>query len=53
MTPNELNDLVKELRKGEKVTCPICGEGIMEPIGKRETTKGFRCTECKKGLSIN
>lgn len=53
MTPYELNDMIKKLRNGEKVTCPLCGKGILQAIGNCETTKGFKCTECKKGLNIN
>lgn len=53
MTPNEMNNLVKRLRKGERVICPLCEKGILETRGNHKTSPGFQCNHCKKRLNIN
>lgn len=53
MTPYEANELMKRMRKGEKVTCPICRSGKMEPIGDYKDTKCFKCSECQKKWNID
>lgn len=53
MTPEELNKMIKRIRNGEKVTCPLCGKGIFETRGDYRTSPGFQCTHCKKRLNIN
>ncbi len=53
MTPIELNELLKNLRKGKKVVCPECEKGTFEPIGDYKTTHGFRCNYCEAKIIIN
>lgn len=53
VTPNEMNNLVKRLRKGERVICPLCEKGILETRGNHKTSPGFQCNHCKKRLNIN
>ena len=52
MNPLELNEMIKKLRNGEKVTCPHCEKGIMIPTGNHKTTHGFHCDHCKERLKI-
>ena len=53
MNPYEFNDMLDRLRKGEKVKCPNCKNGILEPVGKVLSTKGFKCKECGQKLNLN
>lgn len=45
-----LEDIVKRLRKGEKVECPLCQNGYLEPVGDYRTTYAFRCNGCGERL---
>lgn len=53
MTPDELNNMLKRLRNGDKEMCPICKKGIMVPVGNHKITHCFYCDKCKKKLNIN
>ena len=53
MSPVKFNEMLKKLRNGEKVTCPLCNKGTMVPTGNHKTTRGFECSSCKKKLNIN
>jgi hypothetical protein len=53
MDPYEFNDMMKKLREGERVMCPLCKSGVLEPVGACETTHCFVCDNCKKKLNIN
>ena len=53
MDPNEFNKMMKRLRNGETVTCPLCEKGVLESKGDYRVTHCFECTECKKKLNIN
>ena len=53
MTPDELNNMLKRLRSGDKEICPICKKGIMVPVGDHKITHCFYCDNCKKKLNIN
>lgn len=53
MNPYELNEIVKRLRNGEEVTCPICHKGKMEGVGDYKTTKCFKCNDCGKRLNMD
>ena len=47
-----LKDLISSLKKGEKVVCPSCKKGFIEPVnasGKEVDISElhlFRCTKC-------
>ena len=43
--PKGLKILI-DLRKGERVNCPKCNEGIVEAKGDCRTTRLFRCNKC-------
>ena len=45
--------LLKDLRSGILVTCPICKEGQLTPIGDYKTTHGFVCSKCPARLNID
>ncbi len=53
MTPDEFNKMLKNLRKGESVVCPICKSGKMQPVGDYKSTKCFFCSNCKKKLNLD
>ena len=53
MDPYKFSEIIKKLRNGDKVSCPICGKGHLESIGDFKTTHCFKCSECKKKLNIN
>lgn len=53
MTPTEFNAMLKKLRKGEKVVCPLCEKGFLVTSGDYKTTHGFHCTNCNKKLNID
>lgn len=53
VNPFEFNEMVKKLRDGEKVTCPLCKKGVMISTGDHKTTHGFQCSHCKKRLNID
>ena len=50
VTSKMLDDIVKRLRKGESVKCPLCEKGVLEPIGNYKTTYAFKCSECGERL---
>ena len=41
----------KKLRSEDNVPCPECEKGHFIPCGKKETTKGFYCSNC--GIKVN
>lgn len=53
MDPYKFNEMMKNLRDGKEVSCPLCGKGHLKPIGDCTTTHCFECNECKKKLNIN
>lgn len=53
MTPQEHNAMMKDLRDGKKVKCPLCKDGYMEAIGDHKITHCFQCNHCRKRLNIN
>lgn len=53
LTPIESNELMKKMRTGEKVSCPLCEKGVMIPIGDYKSTHCFVCSKCKKRWNIN
>ena len=42
----DLEQLVKKLRSGEKVKCPVCEQGYVVPV-----TNGYACEHCKTKLN--
>ena len=53
MAPEEFNDMMKRIRKGDKVTCPSCGKGVFETQGDYRTSPGFQCNYCKARINID
>ena len=53
MSPFEIDDMIKKLREGKLVKCPLCHEGHMIPVGNHKTTKCFYCDKCNKKLNLN
>ncbi len=53
MDPYKFNEMMKKLRNGEEILCPVCGKGHLKSIGDCTTTHCFECSECKKKLNIN
>ena len=47
----DMVDFLKKLRSEEKVPCPECKIGYFIPRGKKETAKGFYCSNC--GIKVN
>lgn len=46
--------ITKKLLKGEKVTCPLCENGIMESVSEDvENSHCFICSSCRKKLNID
>lgn len=50
VTSKMLDDIVKRLRNGEVVKCPLCEKGKLEPVGDYRTTYAFRCSGCGERL---
>lgn len=50
-----LNEMLKQLKKGEKVICKLCNRGILKPVGNEdsENAKGFICDHCGEMLIID
>ena len=46
-------EIVKRIRNGEKVQCPLCKKGQIQPIGDRQYTTIFSCDNSKKTLHLN
>ena len=53
MDPLEFNKMIKKLRSGEKVQCPLCNKGTMISVGDCIKSHGFYCSHCKQKLNIN
>lgn len=53
VTSKMLDDIVKRLRKGEEVRCPLCEKGNLEPVGDCRTTNSFRCSACGQRLIMD
>lgn len=53
MNPFEFNEMIKKLRTGEKVQCPLCNKGTMVAVGDYKITHGFYCSHCKEKLNID
>lgn len=53
VTSKMLDDMVKRLRKGEAVKCPLCEKGVLEPVGDYQTTYAFKCSECGERLHMS
>lgn len=49
----EFHEMMALIRKGESVTCPLCGKGIFETNGDYRTSNSFQCSHCKKKIHIN
>ena len=50
-----LNEVLKKLRDGEQVICPICNKGIMKPINNADykIAHGFQCGSCGETMNID
>lgn len=53
VTSKMLDYMVKRLRRGEVVKCPLCENGVLEPIGDYQTTYAFKCSECRERLHMS
>lgn len=49
----EFHEMMVLIRKGESVTCPLCGKGIFKTKGDYRTSNSFQCSYCKKRIHIN
>ena len=49
----EHKEKTRRLRMGEEVKCSKCKTGIMTPIGNRETTNTFSCSNCNSQIILN
>ena len=54
LTAEDMIKMVKRLRKGEKVLCPLCERGTMESVIENfEVSNCFKCSFCREKLIIN
>lgn len=53
ITSKLLDDIVRRLRKGESVKCPLCERGELEAVGDYRTTHCFRCNSCGERLLMD
>lgn len=53
MYHNKTYERIRKIRNGEKVQCPLCKKGQIQPIGDRQCTTIFSCDNCKKTLHLN
>lgn len=49
----DMVQLLKDLRSGKTVICPICRKGHFVPVGDYRTTHGFNCSECGESVIID
>lgn len=50
----DMIQMTNQLQRGETVTCPLCGLGVMESAVKDvEKSHCFVCTSCGEKLNIN
>ena len=42
---------IEKMRKGEKVPCNRCDNGMLSAVGNPATTNSFRCDSC--GVTMN
>jgi hypothetical protein len=47
------HEKVKLLRKGERVLCSKCVDGVMVPVGDYKMTNTFYCDKCGQQIIIN
>ena len=43
---------IERMRNGEKIKCPKCEDGFFSAVGNPETTRIFKCSHCKLGMSL-
>ena len=43
---------IERMRNGEKFKCPKCKDGLFSAVGDPKTTKVFRCSHCKTGITL-
>lgn len=46
-------EIVKRIRNGEKVQCPLCKKGRYSQLEIGNTQPFFSCDNCKKTLHLN
>ena len=43
---------IEKMRKGKNIKCSKCDKGVISAEGDPETTKVFRCNECKTAMIL-
>lgn len=51
MPNREIGDMIRKLRKGEKVRCPQCEKGTISP--KKPNEIHFQCSECNFTINLD
>lgn len=53
VTSKTLDEIIRRLRNGEQVQCPLCEDGNLEPIGDYKSTHCFQCSGCGEKLNMD
>lgn len=43
---------IEKMRKGEKLPCPKCSNGLFSAIGEPKTTNTFGCNKCSTKMTL-
>ena len=54
LTAEDMIEMTKKLKRGEKVICPLCERGTMKSVIENfEASNCFICSFCEEKLIIN
>lgn len=49
----QVHEIIKKLREGQEVICPVCGKGHLKTKGDAKESTCFICDSCGEKLNIN